>query len=133
MAVCLRGSRGSAVCPAREKSGLKGSLSTYTLAENQSINRGCGEGRDEGLNKEKRSGAGREKVSRLLWGPAKLSKICNSIHRDFIRGFTSVKSICVPYVYGHILKDSPLIICACVCVCGVGVLCQAIQHPPLFT
>lgn len=42
IALCLRGLRGSQVCPARERSGLKGSLSTYTLTENQSIVRAVG-------------------------------------------------------------------------------------------
>lgn len=46
IALCLRGLHGSWVCPETERSGLKGSLSTYTLTENQSI---VGGGREGGL------------------------------------------------------------------------------------
>lgn len=65
------GLSGSLVCLWRERIGLKGSLSTYTLTENQSINKGR-RGWDKGLDGEKRSRAERERMSRLLQGPAKL-------------------------------------------------------------
>ena len=48
IALRLRGLHGSQVCPVserereRERSGLKGSLSTYTQAEDQTIVRGAG-------------------------------------------------------------------------------------------
>lgn len=57
--------------PERERIGLKGSLSTYTLTENQSISKGR-RGWDKGLDGEKRSRAEGERMSRLLQGPVKL-------------------------------------------------------------
>lgn len=67
IALCLRGLRGSWVCPVRERSGLKGSLSTYTPTENQSIVRGAGLGVREGER--------REKELRLFQGSTRVTEI----------------------------------------------------------
>lgn len=67
MVVYFSGLGGSSVCLLRERIGLKGSLSTYTLTEKQSINKGR-RGWDEGLDGEKRSRAEWERMSRLLQG-----------------------------------------------------------------
>lgn len=74
MVVYFPGLGGSSVCLLRERIGLKGSLSTYTLTEKQSINKGR-RGWDEGLDGEKRSRAEWERMSRLLQGPAKFPEI----------------------------------------------------------
>lgn len=59
----------------RESSGLKGSLSTYTPTENQSIAWLGQEGGDEELDWGKRSRAEREGASRLFKGSVARIKI----------------------------------------------------------
>lgn len=59
----------------RESSGLKGSLSTYTLTENQSIAWLGREGGDEELDRRKRIRAEGEGASRLFKGSAERIKI----------------------------------------------------------
>lgn len=76
------------VCLLRERIGLKGSLSTYTLTENQSINKGR-RGWDKGLDGEKRSRAERERMSRLLQGPAKLPEFAT------VEIYPSIHNLCL--------------------------------------